>query len=382
MAGGGVMGNGGREMRVRKIAVLGGGHGGCAAAADLTLRGFDVRLQARNPDRLAAIRERGGIDVKGVHTGFVPLKTVTSSVEEAVSGADLIMLVIPSVAHETYARALAPLLRPDQPVFLNPGHTGGGLHFSWELQRAGFKEPAMTCEGVTLTYITRMEGPACVNIYSYTKRLAFAAFPGRHAQALYDLVKPVFPEIVLASSVLETALTNINAIFHPPGMIMNAGWIEHTGGDFRFYAEGITEAVGQVTKAVDDERLAVARALGIPSIPFLDAFHRAGLTTAEAVASGSISRACKESAPNTEIKSPSSLRDRYVFEDVGYGLVPFSAFGKLAGMPTPTIDALTTLAGHSVGHDFWQTGLTLEKMGLAGVSKDQLDHFLMTGSAK
>lgn len=367
---------------MRKIAVLGGGHGGCAAAADLTLRGFDVRLQARNPDRLAAIRERGGIDVKGVHSGFVPLQTITSSVEEAVAGADLIMLVIPSVAHETYAQALAPLLRPDQPIFLNPGHTGGGLHFNWELRRAGFKEPSMTCESVTLSYITRMEGPACVNIYSYTKRLAFAAFPGRHAQALYDLVHPVFPEIVLATSVLETALTNINAIFHPPGMIMNAGWIEHTGGNFRFYAEGVTDAVGHVTKAVDDERLAVARALGIPSVSFLDAFHRAGLTTAEAVASGSISRACKESAPNTEIMSPPSLRHRYVYEDVGYGLVPFSAFGQLAGVPTPTIDALITLSGHSVGHNFWESGLTLEKMGLAGVGKERLESFLAMGGVE
>ena len=32
---------------VRTVAVLGAGHGGCAAAADLTARGFDVRLHAR-----------------------------------------------------------------------------------------------------------------------------------------------------------------------------------------------------------------------------------------------------------------------------------------------------------------------------------------------
>ena len=298
-------------MAARTVAILGGGHGGCAAAADLTLRGFDVRLQARNLDRLKAVRERGGVEVRGVHTGFVPLKTITASVEEAISGADLIMLVIPSVAHETYAQALAPLLRPDQPVFLNPGHTGGGLHFSWELKRAGFRGQPMTCESVTLTYITRMEGPATVNIYSYTKQLAFAAFPGQHAQALYDLVRPVFPEIRLASSVLETALTNINAIFHPPGMIMNAGWIEHTSGQFRFYADGITEAVGRVTEAVDAERLAVANALDIPSVSFLEAFYRAGLTTAEAAASNSISRACKESAPNVKIMSPPTLDHRY-----------------------------------------------------------------------
>ena len=168
-------------MAVKTVAVLGAGHGGLAAAADLSLRGFNVRLQGRNEQRMAAIRSRGGVDVKGVHKAFVPLKSITSDVAEAVSGADLIMLVIPSVAHETYAQALAPLLNPNQPVFLNPGHTGGGLHFCRELKRAGFKGEPQTCESVTLTYITRLEGETCVNIYSYTKRLAFAAFPGKHA---------------------------------------------------------------------------------------------------------------------------------------------------------------------------------------------------------
>ena len=366
-------------MAVKTVAILGAGHGGLAAAADLSLRGFDVRLQGRNEERLGALRRRGGIDVKGVHTGFVPLKTMTANVEEAVSGADLIMLVIPSVAHESYAQALAPLLKPDQPVFLNPGHTGGGLHFCHELKRAGFKDEPQTCESVTLTYITRMEGETCVNIYSYTKRLAFAAFPGKHASKLYDLLKPLYPEIVLSSSVLETALTNINAVFHPPGMIMNAGWIERTNGNFLFYAEGVTEAVGRVTKAIDDERLAVAAALGIPSVSFLEAFFRAGLTTSGALESGSIKRACEESAPNATIRSPSSLNHRYVHEDVGYGLVPFSAFGKLAGVPTPAIDALITLANHAVGGDFWKTGLTLDKMGLASVGKAQLSSFLENG---
>ncbi len=69
---------------------------------------------------------------------------------------------------------------------------------------------------------------------------------------------------MLASSVLETALSNLNAVFHPTGMIMNAGWIEHTGGNFLFYREGITEAVGRVTAAVDAERMAIARALRVP----------------------------------------------------------------------------------------------------------------------
>ncbi len=264
-------------MSIKTVAVLGAGHGGCAAAADLGRRGFNVRLHARSAERLAPLRAQGGIEVRGVHDGLVPIDVMTTDVGEAVGGADLIMLVVPSVAHESYAKALVPQIDGGPPVFLNPGHTGGGLHFLHELRRAGYRRTgARPARRVTLTYISRMEGPATVNIYSYTTRLRFAALPGRYTDETFALIKPLYPNIVKATSVLETGLGNLNAVFHPPGMIMNAGWIERRRGDFLFYREGITAAVGRVTAAVDAERLAVAKALGVPAVPFIDLFYGAG----------------------------------------------------------------------------------------------------------
>ena len=250
--------------------------------------------------------------------------------------------------------------------------TGGGLHFLHELRSAGYRGPVRSCETVTLTYITRMEGPGLVNIYSYTKRLRFAALPGKETAALFALIKPLYPEIQPASSVLETGLSNLNAVFHPEGMIMNAGWIQHTKGDFLFYREGFTDAVGRVTAAVDAERMAVAKALGIPTVPFIEVFYQAGLTTKAAHDGGDIARACQESEPNKTIKSPSSLDHRYMHEDVGYGLVPMAALGRLAGVATPTIDALIQLAGLAVGIDYAREGLTLERLGVAGKSPSEL----------
>jgi opine dehydrogenase len=366
-------------MSATSVAILGAGHGGCAAAADLTNRGFSVRLHARNAERLAPLRARGGIEARGVAQGLFPIDMMTTSVAEAVKGADLIMLVVPSAAHAYYAQQLAPLLDGSQPIFINPGHTGGGLHFLRELRQAGYRGAVRLCEAVTLTYVTRMEGPALVGIYSYNKRLRFAALPAKDTAALLALYKPLYPEIEPASSVLETALSNMNAVFHPPGMIMNAGWIEHTGGDFLFYREGITDAVGRVTAAVDADRMAVARGLNIPVVPFLDIFCAAGLTTPAARDSGDISRACKESEPNQTIKSPPSLDHRYMHEDVGFGLVPFAALGAVAGVQTPTIDAIIQLAGLAVGIDYRRDGLTLERLGLAGKTAPELLCFVLEG---
>jgi len=364
---------------IKTIAVLGAGHGGCAAAADLTARGYAVHLHARAEERLAPLRRAKGIRATGVQNGLFPISRMTTSVAEAIDGADLIMLVVPSVAHGHYARELAPLIDGSVPIFLNPGHTGGGLHFVKELREAGYHGPVRNGETVSLTYITRMEGEAEVGIYSYTRKQRFAALPGKQTDELFDIVNAIYPETVKATSVIETALANMNAVFHPPGMIMNVGWIERTNGGFLFYREGITKGVGEVVRVVDDERLAVAEALGVPARPFLDSFYNAGLTTREARDSGSIARACEESEPNKTIKAPPSLDHRYMHEDIGYGLVPFAALGSLAGVATPTIDTIVHLSSIATGIDYATEGLTLAKMGLEGMSPEQLWRYIEAG---
>ena len=160
---------------IRSVAVMGAGHGGYAAAADLTRRGFEVRLHARREERLKPIRANGGIDVRGIFEGREMPALLTTDVAEAIAGTDLVMLVVPSVAHAWYAERLAGVLAEGTPVFLDPGHTGGGLHFRAEMRRAGHTAPFETCETVTLTFICRIEAPARVGIYSYTKSLMFAA---------------------------------------------------------------------------------------------------------------------------------------------------------------------------------------------------------------
>lgn len=376
---------GGREKAaavrdgIKKIAILGGGHGGFAAAADLSHRGFTVRLQARRAAALEPVRQAGGIFARGLIEALVPIEMTTTDIAEAVGGADLIMLVVPSTAHAYYAGELAPLLDGSQPVFLNPGHTGGGMHFSHAVRQAGYYGPLQTCEAVSLTYATRMEGPATVGIYSRTSKLKFGAFPGKHTDALYALLHPLFPDLVKTGSVIETGLANMNAVFHPPGMIMNAGWIERTGGDFLFYKQGITSAIGRVTLGVDAERMAIAAALGVPHVSFLQAFYDFGLTTRAAFDSGDIARACHESDPNATIKAPASLRHRYIEEDVGFGLVALAAFARIAGVPTPTINALIQLAGLALGTDFSTSGLTLEKLGITAKTAKELLQFAYDG---
>ena len=47
--------------------------------------------------------------------------------------------------------------------------------------------------------------------------------------------------------------------------------------------------------------------------------------------------------------------------------MPLSELGRLAAVPTPTIDRMIHLACVTTGKDFRAQGLTLERLGLAGI---------------
>ncbi len=362
------------------VAVLGAGHGGCAAAADLTLRGFEVRLTTRRRETLAPLMERGGIELVGeAGEGFAKVARITADLREAVEGAEVLLVTVPTTAHAYYAQALAKLLAPQQIVMLNPGHTCGGLHFAAELRRQGVPWPARLCEAFTLTYGCRMAGPSTVKVMKVATNLLFSAFPGRNRDELLAVCRRLYPDLVPADNVLHSAFLNINAIEHPPQALLNVGWLEHTRGEYLFYYEGTTPSVGRVIDGLDAERVAVARALGLRTVDFYEIFWRAGYTTEAAARTRSAYRCLQESAPNRWVKGPKSLDHRYIHEDVGFGLVPMAEFGRMVGVPTPVMDALVQIASVISGIDYRTEGLTLARMGLEGVKRGDLDRFLSEG---
>jgi opine dehydrogenase len=367
-------------MSIKKIAILGAGNGGCAAAADLTLRGFQVRLFSRSESTIAKLARRGEIElIEGGQSQSAAPYFMSPHLPPAVQGVDLIVVTTPAVGHEYLAQNLAKYLVEGQRILLNPGHTGGSLHFAHLLRALGCTADVQICETVTLTYICRMPEAGKVEVYRRTMNLRCSAFPGKHTGRVVAEVQEVFPNLVPAANVLETGFSNINAIMHPAGMLGNTGWIEKSGGDFLWYREGITPSIGRWIDAVDAERLAIVRTLGLEPLRFVDIFHQAGLTTANARESGSAYQAIHDSEPNKTIKSPPSLDHRYIREDIGYGLVPMAEIGQLLGVKTPAMDALITLASTALGVDFRVEGLTLEKMGLAGVKPENLPAILRDG---
>jgi opine dehydrogenase len=359
------------------VAVLGAGNGGCAAAADLALRGFDVRLYSRSSERIAPILERGGIEITGAAgDGFARIALVTNDLANAVAGADVILLCVPTSALVYFAPVLAPLVRREQVVVLNPGHMGGSLYFHTAALAAGGAHEICVCETATLTYACRMQGPASVVVYNVVTDLQFAALPATRTDELYECVHRLFPMIVRAESILQTGLRNLNAVEHPAQVLLNAGRLEHTNGDFFFYIEGTTPSVARVIEQVDRERMTLADAIGVPTRSFVEYFFSGGYTSAQGAATGRVFDAMQHSEANSRIKGPQSLDHRYLHEDVGWGLVPWIQLAGVFGVSVPTMEALTRLAGMVNNIDYMVHGLTLEKMGLAGLGQSDIRRFV------
>lgn len=362
---------------IRTIAILGAGNGGCAAAADLTKRGFEVRLSSRSEERIGPIERRGGVEYEGVlGDGFAPVAVITTDAAEAMAGSDLVILMVPTHAHEAMATIAAPHLKLDQLLLASPGHTG--LLIPEVLRRHGVRRPRHAETG-TLPYICRMSGPARVRITKASEHLVFGVFPAVDTAAVVERMQPVFPAITPAADILETVFLYTNAIHHPPATICNVGRIEATGGDYYHYSEGITPSVGRLIDVLDRERLAVAAALGARVERFIEYFYKAGYTTTGARDSGLAYEAFHQSEPDRWIKAPATLDHRFLNEDIPYGLVPLAELGRLAGVPTPTMDHLIHLACLASGKDHRTSGLTLERMGLAGLSRQALSRRLMEG---
>ncbi len=348
------------------IAILGGGNGGFAAAAHLQKIGQTPQLYNRSESTIAAIQENGGVEYSGVPgDSFAPIPVVTTDLEVALDGADFIMICLPAIAFSGIARKLAPHLDGSRPILLNPGSTGGSLAFREALREAGCDTVPPIGETNTLTYICRKHDDDHIHISSLVENVRFASLPASERDVFDDLLEEIYPTLTPVSNVLHTAMSNVNAILHPPGILLSAAWIEHTNGDFRFYYDAGTPAVANVMADLDEERRAIAAAWGLEVDPFPVMFADIGSTSKEAGESGSFLRMLRESKPNKEIKAPSSVDHRFFNEDIPFGLVPMQTLARIADVETPTIDSSISLASSITQSEYRATGWTRDCLGLA-----------------
>ena len=355
---------------LERIAVIGAGNGGHAMAAHMTLKGFPVHFyeMPRFADNLRPAQEQGGIELTGVvGEGFVRPELLTTDIAEAVKGASHIFVTTQALGHEEVAELSAPHLEENQTVILFPG-SGGSLQFAKTLRDAGVTKKVYLAETVTLPYACRLQGPAHINVHHGSAiQDVIAAFPAVDNEAVIETARPAYPNLTATTHALEVALYNPNILLHPIGVIFNLGRIEFSKGEFWMYKEGFTPSVMKLLYSLEEEKMGLLRALGLEPVRFEDFYeyrYREKWADFATVSS----------------KGPFSANTRYIREDIPIGMVLWASLGDMLGVPTPTARALIQVSSVIHDTDYWQGGRTVEKLGLAEMTVEELNSYLMDGT--
>jgi opine dehydrogenase len=170
-------------------------------------------------------------------------------IENALDGADIIYAVGPAYSTRPFAETCKPYLKQGQIVIVCPSSCGGSIEFKNSAGLDLRDEDIVVAETSTLPYAVRLLEPGKIRIFNKLKGgLFLAAVPAQNT-----------------NYVLEQQ--NGNPVIHPTITLMNVALIERTMGDFDFYHEGVTPAVGRLIEAVDRERIAIGKKLGVDVIP-------------------------------------------------------------------------------------------------------------------
>ena len=355
-----------------RIAVLGGGHGCYAAAADLSEAGHEVRLWRRDAAALAPVVETGTIgliDANGSRD--VGIAMATADIGAALAGAELIVVPSPAIAQEDIARAMAPHVRSGQVVFLPPG-TFGSFVMARIVRAAGSKAEVAWAETGTLPYLARKPGPREVRVTIRAVRLPTGVYPARRADEALAVIARAYPSVHGCGDALSGALMNAGPIIHPPLMVMNAAPLQHFER-WDIHAEGTQPAVRAVTDRLDQERIAVREALGYaaPHYPLADHY------TSDRWMYGD---AHKRLVDSGDWREHIDLHThRYVTEDTELGLAFLASVGRWCGVDAPIAHGLLAVTGGFLGRDLRTGPRTFEALGLAGLDRAALQQRLHDG---
>ena len=359
---------------MKKILVMGAGHGGQALAADLALRGHEVRL-FEHPDfkeTVQALNARNcTIELENKLTGTARLACVTTDPAVAMQGVELIYFAAPSYAQQAFWDLTLPYFEDGQIIILTPGNFGT---FSLKHALGKLGKHVLVGEMDNLPYACVATEPGRVTVRGIKKMLGLAVLPGTDYEAVDKALQGAFcASWKKMDNVLQSSMSGMNMVLHCLPMLMNCGRIENDSRGFGFYGEGMSGSICSAMELFDQERLAVAKAFGLTLSTTLDMvrtqYNVEGQDLYSVIQANPAYVTGKADAPTT-------IHHRFLTEDVPFSLLPTVELGRVAGVPMPVMEATLTLCTLILGEKHGKCGQSLEKMGLTGKSAEDILNIL------
>ncbi|MGA0562789.1 NAD/NADP octopine/nopaline dehydrogenase family protein [Ancylobacter sp. VNQ12] len=299
---------------------------------------------------------------------------VAGDLGAAVAAADVILLTMPGNGHRAAMDAVAPHIRPDQPVIVSSHSSFGALYLSRALALRGVSVPISVWGTTLLT--ARVQGPTSVRVNTVRQKIDVATLPAGAIEEGHALCTALFGDrFVRRDGLLAIALSNLNPQNHLGIALLNLTRMEK--GETWGQGEHVTPAVGRVIEALDAERLAIADRFGLKVRTvrehFSLSFH---------VPMASVSEMNQQMhAEGRGGFGPAAFDSRYIFEDVPFGLVPTALLGRMSGHPALLHEAGIALLSAAAGRDLASENDILPSLELERQGMDALMALCRTGYA-
>lgn len=363
---------------MKRVTVFGAGNGGVTAAYHFARAGYQVCICdfSQFPTQIENIAERGGISAAGethgcsmILEGFEPIELATCDIREAMEFCQLYVILCPSFAQELFFAQMIPHLKDDSIIVTMPANYAS-LVFTEMLKNAGKTDlDVHFADTISIPWACRLLSPGVTGIMGIKKFLPLSIYPSDESGKVEDAVRDLLPiPVEILNNPLVAGLENINFGGHPLMTTINIGLLENFNGAFNYYKDCCSPATARAAAKMDLERLAVGSALGFSLRTELEAMNALYGMEEESVYDFN-----RKSVSHGKINgAPDSSKARYISEDVPYVLVPCYELAVLCGIDTPIIRACITLASAYNEDNYFESGRTLKKMGLGGLSAEAI----------
>ena len=341
-----------------RVSVLGTGNVGIAIAADLSIKGHDVTL-IKTSDRPSAAFDR--LHANG---NMVFLKENGRYTETKVSrltddlshtkDADVVFVTIQSTYHEELYNRIAQYVRGSQVIVCICSYMS-----SFYLSRMCQEVPMIAeTTGPYLEGRVELEDKPGEVVFRVGCRLTnspLSMFHDNRKEECMDIISQLYDGFNPCYSVIESALLNPNMVLHTVGAIMSIPRIEYSDGQFCMYREAYThknKSTLNIMLKLDEEKKYVLKALGARPIDIMEAggFLKGWDSFFE------------YSESDDRAISPTSVRSRYITEDVSQGLVLLESIAWRSGVQCHLTTALIDIASAALGEDFRKSGRNIYKL--------------------
>lgn len=343
-----------------KVAVLGCGNVGVAIAADLSIRGFDVSLIKTSPTKDAVfygitsnanrvlLKENG--KYKETH-----INNVSFDLSELFD-ADIIFITIQSTYHEQLIKKISKYLNSTQIVVCICSYMSS-FYFK------KYCEYIPTIVETTGPYLEgRVEmadtpGYVVFRVGCRLSRSPLSVYQSEISETVMRRILYLYDGFRCEYTTIESALLNPNMVLHTVGSIMSIPRIEYSKGNFCMYREAYArsnKATLKIMLGLDEEKKNVLKALGCKPV---DIFVAGGFM------GNPLESFYSYSESSDRAISPTSVKSRYITEDVSQGLVLLESIAEKIGVPVPITSSLINISSVALCEDFRSTGRSIQRLG-------------------